>query len=266
MRSVAEDVEPGSSSSAEPEPVSYDSSFELTIQDIKAALIDSLYGTERGLTARSEVRAEINELISQLEAKNPNPSPTDAMDKLDGEWKLVYTSNSELMAILALSKLPFVSVGDVTQTIEVLGMTVENKVALTVPFSRTALSTTASFEVRSPKRLQLKLERGKVATPQLLADIELPNTVTVLGQAVDLTALKSAISPMQSSVRGLLEQVNNIVRQGPELAFPIQSERAQTWQLNTFADDELRITRGDGGSVFIYTRNTPAAEEPLYAA
>lgn len=44
---------------------------------MQAALLDSLYGTERGLTARSEVRAEINELISQLEAKNPNPSPTD---------------------------------------------------------------------------------------------------------------------------------------------------------------------------------------------
>jgi uncharacterized OsmC-like protein len=36
-----------------------------------------MYGTERGLAARSEIRAEINELITQLEAKNPVPSPTD---------------------------------------------------------------------------------------------------------------------------------------------------------------------------------------------
>ena len=43
----------------------------------QAALLDSLYGTERGLAARSEVRAEINELITQLEAKNPNPSPNE---------------------------------------------------------------------------------------------------------------------------------------------------------------------------------------------
>ncbi len=43
----------------------------------QAALLDSLYGTERGLAARSEVRAEINELISQLEAKNPTPNPTE---------------------------------------------------------------------------------------------------------------------------------------------------------------------------------------------
>jgi hypothetical protein len=44
---------------------------------LQAALLDSFYGTERGLSARSEVRAEINELITQLEAKNPTPSPTE---------------------------------------------------------------------------------------------------------------------------------------------------------------------------------------------
>ena len=44
---------------------------------IQAQLLDSLFGTERGLSASSEVRAEINELITQLEAKNPNPSLTE---------------------------------------------------------------------------------------------------------------------------------------------------------------------------------------------
>ena len=38
----------------------------------QAQLLDSLFGTERGLSASSEVRAEINELITQLEAKSPN--------------------------------------------------------------------------------------------------------------------------------------------------------------------------------------------------
>lgn len=41
-------------------------------REIRAALLDSLYGTERGLTARSEVRAEINELINQLETFSSN--------------------------------------------------------------------------------------------------------------------------------------------------------------------------------------------------
>jgi hypothetical protein len=81
---------------------------------------------------------------------------------LDGSWKLVYTSNSELLAILALSRLPFVTIGDITQRIDSVTNTVENKVAISVPLSRTALSTTASFEVRSPKRLQVRFEKGAI--------------------------------------------------------------------------------------------------------
>lgn len=79
-------------------------------------------------TARSEVRAEVNELITQLEAINPNPNPAEAIDALGGSWKLVYTSNSELIALLALSRLPFVTIGDITQKIDTATMTVENKV------------------------------------------------------------------------------------------------------------------------------------------
>lgn len=81
---------------------------------------------------------------------------------LDGSWKLVYTSNSELLAILALSRLPFVSIGDITQRIDSATNTVENKVGISVPLSRTSLSTTASFEVRSPKRLQVRFEKGAI--------------------------------------------------------------------------------------------------------
>lgn len=81
---------------------------------------------------------------------------------LDGNWKLVYTSNSELLAILALSRLPLVTIGDITQRIDSATNTVENKVAISVPLSRTSLSTTASFEVRSPKRLQVRFEKGAI--------------------------------------------------------------------------------------------------------
>lgn len=40
-------------------------------------LLDSLYGTERGVAASSEVRGEISELITQLEAANPSSDPND---------------------------------------------------------------------------------------------------------------------------------------------------------------------------------------------
>lgn len=62
------------------------------LEDLKQQLIDSLYGTQRGLRASSDTRAEVVELITQLEAKNPTPSPTEALSLLDGKWILAYVS------------------------------------------------------------------------------------------------------------------------------------------------------------------------------
>lgn len=52
------------------------------------------------------------------------------MALLDGDWKLVYTSNSELMALLAVNNLPLVTVGDITQSVDGATSTVVNKVSL----------------------------------------------------------------------------------------------------------------------------------------
>jgi hypothetical protein len=38
--------------------------------------------------------------------------------------------------------------------------------------------------------VQVRFERGTVATPELLQDIEMPSSVSVLGQPIDLTPLK----------------------------------------------------------------------------
>ena len=58
------------------------------IDRLKKALVTSFYGTNRGLSATSETRAEIIELITQLEAKNPTPAPTEALTLLNGKWIL----------------------------------------------------------------------------------------------------------------------------------------------------------------------------------
>lgn len=58
------------------------------IAGLKKALVDSFYGTDRGLRATSETRAEIVELITQLEARNPTPAPTEALTMLNGKWIL----------------------------------------------------------------------------------------------------------------------------------------------------------------------------------
>lgn len=59
-------------------------------------------------------------------------------------------------------------------------------------------------------------------------------------------------------------QVGNLISQTPDLSFPI-GDQAQTWLLTTYLDEDTRITRGDGGSVFILVKDvsiTPIVIEP----
>ncbi|KAK3026684.1 hypothetical protein RJ639_041531 [Escallonia herrerae] len=60
------------------------------VGELKRCLVDSVYGTELGFRASAEVRAEVLELVVQLEAANPTPAPTEAAELLDGNWVLVY--------------------------------------------------------------------------------------------------------------------------------------------------------------------------------
>ncbi|TRO68965.1 hypothetical protein FKB34_17595, partial [Glycocaulis profundi] len=62
------------------------------VEDLKRCLVDSVYGTGLGFRASPEERAEITELVAQLEAVNPTPAPTGAVELLDGNWVLLYTA------------------------------------------------------------------------------------------------------------------------------------------------------------------------------
>lgn len=48
--------------------------------------------------------------------------------------------------------------------------------------------------------------------------------------------------------------MGNLISQTPNLSFPISTDNAQTWLLTTYLDEDTRITRGDGGSVFILVK------------
>lgn len=89
VRAVSEDEwgpEPvsGSVAVAEDSPAKEPTETDL----LKRQLVDSFYGTDRGLKATSQTRAEVVELITQLEAKNPTPAPTEALTLLNGKWIL----------------------------------------------------------------------------------------------------------------------------------------------------------------------------------
>ena len=78
-----------------------------------------------------------------------------AIDKLSGQWKLLYTVNSELTGLLGLSRLPGIEVGDISQTINATNLSAINTATIDSPVSRTAVSAKAALEVQTPKRVQV---------------------------------------------------------------------------------------------------------------
>ncbi|KAI3818893.1 hypothetical protein L1987_12714 [Smallanthus sonchifolius] len=237
------------------EPESNDSSLAVAeaykepteIDLLKKQLVDLFYGTNRGLSATSETRAEVVELITQLEAKNPTPAPTEALPLLNGKWILAYTSFLGLYPLLSRGSLPVVKVEEISQTIDSENFTVQNCVVFSGLGSTTAITTNAKFEVRSPKRVQIKFDEGIIGTPQLTDSIVLPENVEVLGQKVDLAPFKGLITSVQDTASNVAKTISN----QPPLKFSVSQANAESWLLTTYLDEELRISRGDGGSVFV---------------
>ncbi|KAL3596091.1 hypothetical protein D5086_007728 [Populus alba] len=217
------------------------------VDRLKGQLVDTFYGTDRGLNATSETRAEVVELITQLEARNPNPAPTEALTLLNGKWILAYTSFAGLFPLLSSGTLPLVKVEEISQTIDSENLTVQNSVQFSGPLATTSISTNAKFEVRSPKRVQIKFEEGIIATPKLTDSIELPENVELLGQTIDLTPFRGIISSVQDTASSVAKTISS----QPPLKFSIPNRNAESWLLTTYLDDDLRISRGDAGSIFV---------------
>ncbi|KAM7501011.1 hypothetical protein LguiA_025425 [Lonicera macranthoides] len=212
---------------AEEEPVTQ-------IDVLKKQLVDSFYGTDRGLSATSETRAEIVELITQLEAKNPTPAPTEAMTLLNGKWILAGT-------------LPLVKVEEISQSIDSENFTVQNSVLFSGPLATTSIITNATFEIRSPSRVQIKFDEGVIGTPQLTDSIELPESMEFLGQKIDLVPFKGWLTFVQDAASSVAKTISS---QSP-LKYSISNHKAESRLLTPYLDEELRISREDGGSVFV---------------
>ncbi|XP_010422246.1 PREDICTED: probable plastid-lipid-associated protein 1, chloroplastic [Camelina sativa] len=246
-----------SSSVAEKEADEAIESVEET-EKLKRSLADSLYGTDRGLSASSDTRAEISELITQIESKNPTPAPTDALFLLNGKWILAYTSFVGMFPLLSRRIEPLVKVDEISQTIDSDTFTVQNSVLFAGPFSTTSVSTNAKFEIRSPKRVQIKFEQGVIGTPQLTDSIEIPEFVEVLGQKIDLSPIKGLLTSVQDTASSVARTISS----QPPLKFSLSSDKTQSWLLTTYLDKDLRISRGDGGSLFVLIKEGSSLLNP----
>lgn len=95
--------------------------------------------------------------------------------------------------------------------------------------------------------IQIKFEEGVIGTPQLTDSLVIPENVEFLGQKIELAPFKGLLNSVQDTASSVVKTISS----RPPFKFSIPSSNAQSWLLTTYLDGELRISRGDNGSVFV---------------
>lgn len=188
----------------------------------KAALLEAIAGKNRGLLATERDKQAILMAIAMMEDRNPTPRPVEA-EILDGNWRLLYTTSRGLLNI---DQLPLLKLGQIYQCIRVQTKSVYNIAEVYgLPYLEGLVSVTARFEPVSERRVQVKFERSIIGLQRLI----------------------SYQSPMD-----LIQQIET-GKKFAAIDFRIERDQ-QGWLDITYLDDNLRIGRGNEGSVFVLSK------------
>jgi hypothetical protein len=190
----------------------------------KTELLEAIASTNRGLLASSTDQQAIQSLAATLEDRTPHPEPLTATAQLNGIWRLLYTTSDELLGI---DRFPLYKLGQIYQCVYLDEARIYNIAEVVgLPQLSGLVSVGATFEAVSPKRVNVAFERG------------------VFG----LQGLLGYENPLQF-IRKLQTQDKFPLWQG--IDFRINRDRQSGWLEVTYLDDDLRIGRGNQGSLFV---------------
>ncbi len=190
----------------------------------QADLFTAIAGTNRGLLATEERKQAILIAIAKLEDFNPTPNPVEALDLLNGNWQLLYTTS---LALLNLDRFPLYKLGQIYQCIRVDTNSVYNLAELYgLPYLEGLVSVAAKFEPVSGRRINVKFERSIIGLQRLIDYNDPDSFIQQIEAGKKLTAID----------------------------FPLNSSEQKGWLDITYLDSNLRIGRGNEGSVFVLTK------------
>ncbi|KAJ6852432.1 putative plastid-lipid-associated protein 2, chloroplastic [Iris pallida] len=201
-------------------------------------------GDRQGAEHGREKRTEILELLTQIEANNPTPAPTKAHDLLDGKWILLYTSHAELFPRLGPVGLQeVVKVGEISQTIDSKALTLQNSVTYH-GLVTTTVSTKSKLIVLSPDLIQINVVESIIGAPEFPESI-VSDKAEIFGHQIDLSPLK-----------GMIASVTGTISSQPPVNIPIYEHMpmSKSWLLTTYLDENLRISKGEEGCVFVFLK------------
>ncbi|MBI4785051.1 MAG: PAP/fibrillin family protein [Oscillatoriophycideae cyanobacterium NC_groundwater_1537_Pr4_S-0.65um_50_18] len=190
----------------------------------KTELLEAIAGKNRGLLASPGDRQMILASVAQLEDRNPTPRPVEATDKLNGNWRLLYTTSQGLLGI---DQVPLLKLGQIYQYIQMETAKIYNLAEISgLPYLEGLVSVAANFQPLSERRVKVNFERSIIGLQRLL----------------DYRTADEFIQQIASGDR--LKAID----------FSISDREQRGWLDITYLDDDLRIGRGNEGSVFVLTK------------
>jgi hypothetical protein len=191
----------------------------------KEALFEAIAPVNRGLKMTDAQKQAIFAAIAYMEESNPTPNPTAAGELLTGNWRLLFTTSQEL---LGFDRFPGIKLGQIYQCIRAAEGKVYNVAEiLGLPLLEGLVSVCASFTVVSSLRVDVKFERAVIGLQRL----------------VDYTNVDEFVGVLQSG------------RKLRAIDFAIKERDRQGWLETTYLDSDLRISRGNEGSVFVLRKD-----------
>lgn len=190
----------------------------------KAELLEIIAGKNRGLLATPTDKVAILSAVAKLEDRNPTPRPVEAGELLNGDWRLLYTTSSDLLGI---DQLPVLKLGQIYQCIRAAEAKVYNIAEVYgVPFLEGIVSVVAGFEQVNERRVNVKFNRSIVGLQRFLG-------------------YQSPSAYIQEIEAG---------KKFPALDFQLQPREQRGWLDITYLDTDLRISRGNKDSLFVLTK------------
>lgn len=190
----------------------------------KTELLEAIASTNRGILASPPDQQAIQILATKLEDRNPCAEPLAAKAQLEGIWRLLYTTSDELLGI---DRFPFYKLGQIYQCVYLDEARIYNIAEVVgLPPLNGLVSVGARFEAVSTKRVNVAFERGVFGLQSFLG-YENP---------------RSFIQKLQSQDKFPFWQ---------GIDFRINSDRQSGWLEVTYLDDDMRIGRGNQGSLFV---------------
>jgi hypothetical protein len=199
----------------------------------KAKLLQLLAPANRGIAATATEKVAIAAAIAQLEERNPTPQPLDAPAKLEGDWLLLYTTSREL---LGLDRIPLLNLGAIYQSIRTADSKIYNIAEVNgIPFLEGIISVVADFSPVDQRRIDVGFSRAIWGGQRLMRYQSPSQFIDAIAAGQKFLAIDFAIKPRD--------------RNG--------------WVDITYLDDDLRIGRGNVGSLFVLQKVGSAGSPSL---